>query len=272
MAYAILRTKKLKSMAALARSARHTFREQETTNADTAPAIPNPTIGRDGADQVIAAFEQGLPEKRRRDAVIAIEYLITASPEAFKRHGGHLGETWIGYFEDGLAWLRERHGHEHVVSATIHLDEMTPHLVVYVIPKTADGRLCARDFLGGPKVLRDLQNSFYDSCGVQHGLERGLSGSKAKHDDIKAFYAIVNSASTGEDNSDLDNARQALLAKRNLKALEARIKALHRAEAAFKEKELALELRLKDLEELERNSFEPVLTNENEIADKSCIF
>lgn len=194
MAYAILRTKKLKSMGAMARSARHTFREQPTPNADPGATSRNKTVGAKGADQVLSALERSLPPKRRKDAVLAIEYLITASPEAFKRHGGRLDDLGGGYFQDALKWLQDKHGKENVISSTIHLDESTPHLVAYVVPKTKDGRLSCRDFLGGPEKLRAMQSDFHAKVGAPRGLERGVEGSKAKHENVRAFYATMTAA------------------------------------------------------------------------------
>lgn len=270
MAYAILRTKKLKSMAALARSLRHTFREQETPNADNITSHLNPTVGVKGAVQVMAAFDCHLPEKRRKDAVIAIEYLITASPEAFTRHGGHLEDSGSGYFEDALKWLNQRHGESNVISSTIHLDEITPHMVAYVVPKTTDERLSARDFLGGPKLLRDMQDSFFNACGPQYQLDRGVKGSKAKHDDIKSFYSMLNSefesiqlsqedyalAAMGVKTDAIQKAEEMLqaqslellLARRNRKADEAREKAVQRAEQQVELLKLELEKRMEEMD------------------------
>ncbi|WP_448110345.1 MobV family relaxase [Pseudomonas lini] len=191
MTYAILRTKKLKSFGAVARSAGHTFREQPTPNSDPVRRSQNRTVGVRGACQVLSAIKGLLPDKRRSDAVLCIEYLVTASPEAFRRHGGRLDDLGGGYFSDALAWLRKRHGAENVISSTVHLDESTPHLVAYVVPITRDGRLSCRDFLGGPSKLREMQDSFYATCGITHGLERGIRGSKAKHEEIAAFYTTL---------------------------------------------------------------------------------
>ena len=96
MAYAIIRAKKLKTMGAVSRSAQHTFRMQPTPNADPALTGRNRTVGAQGSDQVLAALVRTLPTKRRKDAVLAIEYLVTASPEAFKRHGGRLDDMGDG--------------------------------------------------------------------------------------------------------------------------------------------------------------------------------
>jgi hypothetical protein len=194
MGYAILRAKKLKSFGAVARSARHTHREQPTPNADPAMTGQNRTVGAKGTGQVLAALKRSLPTKRRKDAVLAIEYLVTASPEDFKRHGGHLDDTGNGYFADALKWLQQKHGKENVISATIHLDESTPHLVVYVVPMTADKRLSCRDFFGVPEKMRAMQTDFHAKCGASRGLERGVEGSKAKHEAVSAFYATMTAS------------------------------------------------------------------------------
>lgn len=191
MSYAILRAKKLKSMGAVARSARHTFREQPTPNADPAQLSRNRTVGAQSTDSLLQVMKGRLPDKRRCDAVLCIEYLITASPEAFKRHGGRLDDLGGGYFSDALAWLKRRHGAANVVSSTVHLDESTPHLVAYVVPLTKDGRLSCRDFLGGPAKLRLMQDEFQATCGASRGLERGVRGSNAKHEEVAAFYEVL---------------------------------------------------------------------------------
>lgn len=194
MGYAILRVKKLKSFGAVARSAMHTHRERPTPNADPAMTGRNRTVGARGANQILAYLERALPAKRRKDAVIAIEYLITASPEDFRRHGGRLDDTGDGYFADAFRWLQARHGRENVISATIHYDESTPHMVAYAVPMTADNRLSCRDFLGGPEKLRTMQTDFHAKVGAPRLLERGVGGSKARHEAVSSFYATMTAA------------------------------------------------------------------------------
>ncbi|WP_171496452.1 plasmid recombination protein, partial [Acinetobacter sp. TUM15372] len=68
--------------------------------------------------------------------------------------------------------------------------ETTPHLVAYVVPIDLEGKLNAREFLGGRSKLSKMQTDFYNE--VTHlGLERGLEGSKAEHTTIKDFYAEI---------------------------------------------------------------------------------
>ncbi|WP_137886793.1 MobV family relaxase [Pseudomonas sp. 2FE] len=208
--YSIIRANKHKSLAAISRSARHTFREQPTPNADPAQQSQNRVVGAASCQQLIRALNDRLPVRRRRDAVLCIEYLITASPEAFQRYGGPLDDLGNGYFRDALAWLRHRHGNDQVLCAAVHLDESTPHMVAYVVPLTQDGRLSARDYLGGPKVVSAMQDSFYAACGAPRGLSRGVKGAKAKHSDIASFYRTLADAGAAPRLSAIDYAAKAL--------------------------------------------------------------
>ena len=43
----------------------------------------------------------------------------------------------------------------------------------------------------GAKALQDMQTDFAQQVGQQHGLERGLEGSKSRHTTIQAYYGRV---------------------------------------------------------------------------------
>ncbi|NBJ84097.1 hypothetical protein D5274_20355, partial [bacterium 1XD42-94] len=51
------------------------------------------------------------------------------------------------FFQDAYDFLAERYGRENVISATVHLDEATPHMHFNFVPVTPDGRLSAKDVL-----------------------------------------------------------------------------------------------------------------------------
>ena len=189
MNYCILRAEKLTAFGSIGGSAKHTFREIPTPNADPARTHLNKTIGAQDAASVRAAIKARLPAKRRKDAVLCIEYLITASPEWFK---GTTSETHIAYFNASMRWLRERHGKDNVVCLNAQYDETSPHLVAYVVPLTKDGRLSAKDFLGGRKVLSEMQTDFAERVGKPVGLQRGVEGSKATHTTAKQYAAALN--------------------------------------------------------------------------------
>ena len=80
MSYAILRTEKLKTMGNIAASLSHNYRNRPTPNADPYRTVNNEHDLKT-AGQVMDGIKNRLPEKTRKNAVLAIEYLITASPE-----------------------------------------------------------------------------------------------------------------------------------------------------------------------------------------------
>lgn len=186
MSYAILRTAKLKSMGAIGGSLSHTFRTRDTPNADPQRAELNEHGNGDSPESIKAALSARLPEKRRSDAVLCVEYFIGASPEHFAQ-----GNDGSAYFADAVEWLKARHGAENVVATAIHRDETSPHLVAYVVPLDDQGKLNAKAFLGGKAKLSAMQTDFADSVGRKHGLERGLEGSKATHTSIREYYGRV---------------------------------------------------------------------------------
>lgn len=276
MPYAILRTKKLKAMTGVLGSGRHTFREMPTPKSDGTPNLH--VSGATSSTELAHAVVARLPEKRRKDAVLCIEYLVTASPEAFARHGGSMPDSG-GYFDRAMAWLKARHGAANIVCAEVHLDERTPHLVVYVTPLTRDGRLSARDFLGGPAKLRKMQTDFHHWCGKPFGLSRGIEGANAPHQKVGQYYQALAAPDPVITRADLAAAAvgvqtpnykalllgakaastQALLQRAATKslhnrkiALEREVNDLLRAQRALAELELSVEKRIDRLDEVDR--------------------
>ena len=192
MAYAILRTAKLKSMGNIGGSLAHNYRTRDTPNAVPERLHLN-THDMASADEVKAAIAVRLPEKRRSDAVLCVEYFIGASPDYFTGTDPK-GER---YFATAVEWLKQRHGAENVVATSVHHDETSPHLVAYVVPLDQDGKLNAKSFLGGKAKLTAMQTDFAKAV-KRHGLERGIEGSKAQHQSIRDYYAKVNQAESAD--------------------------------------------------------------------------
>ncbi|MEF6388186.1 plasmid recombination protein, partial [Escherichia coli] len=84
-------------------------------------------------------------EKRRKDAVLAVEYVMTASPEWWKEA---TPRQQAEFFARSEQWLEKKYGKDRVVAAVVHRDEATPHLSAFVVPLTQDGRLSAKEFIG----------------------------------------------------------------------------------------------------------------------------
>ena len=193
MGFVILRTQKLKSGAAIQRSMKHAFRAQTTPNADPSRTPDNTHIGAQNVAEGLANFNArlGTQDKVRKNAVLAIEYLISGSPDDIK---GKTREQQDAYFRDALKWLEDKHGKANVVYAGIHRDETTPHMYAYVVPLDQRGKLNCRAFLGGSKALTQMQTEFAKDVGQAHGLQRGIEGSRARHTTVQQYYAR---ASTG---------------------------------------------------------------------------
>ncbi|SQL71980.1 Plasmid recombination enzyme [Escherichia coli] len=129
-----------------------------------------------------------LPEKRRKDAVLAVEYVMTASPEWWKEATPRQQAEFFAHSEQ---WLEKKYGKDRVVAAVVHRDEATPHLSAFVVPLTQDGRLSAKEFIGGRSKMRDDQSTYAESV-KKLGLERGIEGSRATHQTVQHYYESIN--------------------------------------------------------------------------------
>ena len=185
MAFAIYRTEKLKSFGEIGGSLSHTYRTRPTPNADENKQHLNKHIF-ETYNQCFDALKSAIPEKRRSNAVLCIEHLITASPD-WSGWGTKKEEE---FFKKSLEFLNKKYGKENVIACSIHRDETTPHLIVYVVPIDEKGGLNAKKWLGGRSKLSQTQTDFANE--VKHlGIERGLENSKARHKTIKQFYAEI---------------------------------------------------------------------------------
>ncbi len=68
-----------------------------------------------------------------------------------------------GVFARSEQWLEKKYGKDRVVAAVVHRDEATPHLSAFVVPLTQDGRLSAKEFIGGRSKMREDQSTYAES-------------------------------------------------------------------------------------------------------------
>ncbi len=203
MPYAIYRTTKLKSLAALRGSAAHNARTRPTPNADThrtpsnrqlygfAERIPTP-------NEFVAAWESVTRDaKRKRDAVLLQEIFLGTSPEFFEdasesAQRDQLIEEWT---RRSIDWLRKDFG-ENLFCATLHLDEKTPHIAAYVVPlvPARDGSiwLSAKKLFNPATLVR--QQDTYATALTPLGLSRGVRGSQAEHRTLRSYYGHVTAS------------------------------------------------------------------------------
>lgn len=242
--FAIHRAEKLTGWASLRRVGRHNHRLGEIPNADPEKRSMNELLT--GTNDVQADVRAKITAagldlaKLRKNGVIAVELLFTASPEFFRP-----GDQGYGEYDQGRldAWKRatldhlaKRWGPDRIANAILHLDEATPHIQAVIVPidttprkKGSSVRLNAARWLDGTPRLQALQDAYHED--VAHlGLERGLRGSKAKHRPVRRAYA--------------EYAGEIAAAK------ELRIEAERDREAAVREREVATKHRLEAAREL----------------------
>ncbi len=196
MLYAIMRHEKLKDWGEVAAVAGHHSRSRETPNAN--PDVRNIWLA--GSRDIVGDV-RGLigSRKLRKNAVLAIEVVMTATPGFFRpdspERAGYYDPARLDDFQkQAMAWLKHTFGSGNIASAIVHLDESTPHIQAVVVPVDPDtDKLNASRWLDGAKKLSALQDSFAEFCRPL-GLSRGIKGSKATHTRISEFYGAANMA------------------------------------------------------------------------------
>jgi hypothetical protein len=197
MPHAIIRVAKIKTAGAARGKTAHNYRLVDTPNADQERTVSHNKeyINTDQVDYWSLAEQriaEAVTRKVRDDQVRAMEVVLTASPEWFKRdQDGQAEDVREGkWVESNLNFLKEKFGEKNVVSFTLHQDETTPHIHAVVIPITQNekGRTClSADRLFNPTTLSQLQTDYAAAMG-EHGLERGIEGSRRQHQDMKQVY------------------------------------------------------------------------------------
>lgn len=220
MSFAIMRFAKLKTGAPMSGSISHVTRSRETPNADPLRRDLNRAIiGHNDPAAIHAAIEQRTPAKFRRDAVRALEFVITATPDWFHENQGQTDQ----YFDSAVEWLHSEFGAENVVSAVQHNDESTPHMHAYVVPVDPEtGRLNAKLWVGGKGKMQKLQSTFADHQ-AKFGVERGKPRPERKHTTVQEWY---------NGHADLDSREAALEAREQAVRAEAEKAANDRQAAA----------------------------------------
>ena len=171
MPYAILRFQKRKA-GSVAACERHNERKKEAykSNPDidmerskyNYHLVPPP---RYTYKKEINRMVQAAGCKVRKDSVMMVETLITASPEFMNSLPP---KEQKAYFAMAWDFIAERVGKENILSAVVHMDEKTPHMHLCFVPITY--------FLGNQKSLSEWQTAYHERMSARwNELERGQS-------------------------------------------------------------------------------------------------
>ena len=177
MNYCIFRMEKLKSSSDVCNilKEQHRSEDYESERADPEKSYLNSYS--DNFENTFEKFQNLLPKKRRKNAVVGLNFLVTTSEE-FENP-----EDEKKYYEEARNFISKNFGE--VVGWAIHRDETSTHMQAVTIP-LVEGKLNARELVGGAKNrMREFQNSFFKEVGKPFGLLRGVEGSKAVHKTVE---------------------------------------------------------------------------------------
>lgn len=194
--FTVLRFAKIRTLSALGAVSAHNTRTASSGLAHTTPPLDGRgVLVLDGQPDAKMAWKDraaavGLG-KPRRDAVLAIEMVMSASPSWFAEATPDDQDDWTAR---SLAYARQVFGSDNILQATLHRDEQTPHLHIIGIPleqkarakrgRARKGRenakrpttlswgLNADGVIGSPDQLRQHQSD-YTAAVADLGLRRG---------------------------------------------------------------------------------------------------
>ncbi|MFG6666608.1 MobV family relaxase [Halomonas sp. HNIBRBA4712] len=199
--YAILRTEKIKSFQASGGSGRHNLRIDQPANADPKRAHLNRFLVTPPNRNLNAGIRARLDEcgiepkwygnNHKNNSVIAVEVFMGVSPEFFHDKSQSFKDRWVNKNQE---WLENKFGRENIVSLILHEDETTTHLQAHIVPITPDGRLSAKDLIGGHKSRHSMLQTEYHKAVEGFGLERGEKNTKREHVPLEHWYKSQNAA------------------------------------------------------------------------------
>jgi hypothetical protein len=182
-----MRSAKIKNLSDLRKLIAHATRSEMPPNAQI--GVANKVLIGDNPYPDICEVLDNIPNKRK-NANIAIEHVMTASPDFFKTATKAQKNQWL---KQSMKWLKDEYGEHNVAYAVLHLDEKTPHISAFVIPTVYENdtlKLASNRWQDGPAKMKGQQDSYYEYV-KKCGLDRGIKGSKAKHQAVKRGYGAL---------------------------------------------------------------------------------
>jgi len=140
------------------------------------------------------AIGEGKVYRPRRDQVLAIEGVLTATPAFFRpddpgRAGHYTPQSVSALRERGLQFLKDRYPNK-LIRVELQLDEVTPHIQFAFLPIDEKGNWSAKNC-----TTRRMLSALWTDWAAKMkdlGLRRAIAGSQAKHEPIKRYYAAIH--------------------------------------------------------------------------------
>lgn len=206
--FAVLRVRKLKEASVIEKADNHNRRKCKLSHTHPQIRRHKRLIGENQElGQLIDARIQGTNAKTRKDSVLAMEIVLSASPCFFRPDnpsvsGLYSREYMKAWATKSLEFARRTWG-DNLICADLHLDESTPHFHLIVTPILEKKRkkrgkedyylnnVLDANSMFGPEALSRLQTEYGNEL-KPLGIKRGIKGSLAQHQPLSDFYKLVN--------------------------------------------------------------------------------
>lgn len=250
--FAVLRFAKIRNLGSLSSCSKHNMRESEQGIEHADPERRDDNQLLQGDADALQAWKKRTEDvglgKTRRDAVRAVEVVMSASPEWFASASTDERDEWV---RRSMAYANKVVGKENVLQAVLHLDEETPHIHVLAVPliektrkkagRPRKGRaptdqtaeptwgLSADQVVGSKARLVQHQNDYALSLaelGIRRGVPKRITNAQHKS-------AVRNRIEAAEDRQDAHNvlaASEVIRADAVKRAGVMKGKALHQSE------------------------------------------
>jgi hypothetical protein len=199
----------------------------------------------------------------RKDAVKYTTHILTGSHEQMKKieNDPQARKAWINA---NLEFIKKEYGEKNIVRFSVHRDEKTMHIHAVTVPLTSDGRLSAKEVLGGRKEMSERQDR-YAAQMKSFGLERGEKATGIKHENAREYYARIEQAQNSIDKNDF-KAQKNVLGVYKSESVEELENALKSQKTALKSKDLEI-AKLKEQQKKD-SEFKLKITESRKIIDE----
>lgn len=218
MNFAVCRIKKLKS-SDLANVGGHNMRTMDVPHRNEDGQFYRLGFDKNKTTEELVneKLEKFVDKKIRKDAVVAVELVLSATPDYFRpkdpsKWGQYEKEKVKVWQEKTIDFIRKKYKDSRIADICVHLDEATPHMHVVLVPlqkkqlkkrRTKDQiknnvpaetynsiTLNARDMFD-KTALSQLQTDYAEAL-KPLGINRGIKYSRAKNKPLKSFYGEIS--------------------------------------------------------------------------------
>lgn len=160
--------------------------------------------------------------KIQKNSVVDVSNIITLNKEQFEEWGENKSKE---YFREVYNYFCDEFGKENVVSAKVHMDEITPHMHLHFVPITEEGKLQCRSVLTQSRLNKVHTNApkYLQEKGFDVVRGKGKTKKRGNINDIHEYKKEIENILLDELNNlkiDLERHRGVLKSIQDIEHLE----------------------------------------------------